>query len=34
MHISNRAIEMNYSPIRKLIPLADDAKKGGLKSTL
>lgn len=31
MHISNRAIEMNYSPIRKLIPLADDAKKRGLK---
>ena len=31
MHISNRAMEMNYSPIRKLIPLADDAKKRGIK---
>lgn len=27
MHISKRAMEMNYSPIRKLIPLADEAKK-------
>ena len=27
MHISNRAMEMNYSPIRKLIPLADEAKE-------
>ena len=31
MHISKRAMEMNYSPIRKLIPLADEAKKRGIK---
>ena len=31
MHISNRAKKMNYSPIRKLIPLADEAKKRGIK---
>lgn len=31
MKISNRAIEMNFSPIRKLIPLADEAVKRGIK---
>lgn len=31
MKISNRAIEMNFSPIRKLIPLADEAAKKGIK---
>jgi len=31
MKISNRAIEMNFSPIRKLIPLADEAEKRGVK---
>ena len=31
MKISNRAIEMNFSPIRKLIPLADEAEKRGIK---
>ena len=32
MKISNRAIEMNFSPIRKLIPLADEAEKRGVKT--
>ena len=27
MNISNRALEMNFSPIRKLIPLADEAAR-------
>lgn len=31
MNISNRALEMNFSPIRKLIPLADEAAKKGIK---
>ncbi|MDO4588542.1 MAG: pyridoxal phosphate-dependent aminotransferase [Fusobacterium sp.] len=31
MKISNRALEMNFSPIRKLIPLADEATKKGIK---
>ncbi|WP_349763933.1 pyridoxal phosphate-dependent aminotransferase [Fusobacterium sp. SYSU M8D902] len=31
MKISNRALEMNFSPIRKLIPLADEAEKRGIK---
>lgn len=31
MKISNRAMQMNFSPIRKLIPLAEDAEKRGLK---
>lgn len=31
MKISNRALEMNFSPIRKLIPLADEAAKKGIK---
>lgn len=31
MNISKRAQEMNFSPIRKLIPLADEAEKRGLK---
>lgn len=31
MHISDRARKMNYSPIRKLIPLADEARKKGIK---
>ncbi|MGO2119043.1 MAG: aminotransferase class I/II-fold pyridoxal phosphate-dependent enzyme, partial [Fusobacterium sp.] len=30
MHISQRASTMNYSPIRKLIPLADAAKAQGV----
>ncbi|WP_291256859.1 pyridoxal phosphate-dependent aminotransferase [Fusobacterium sp.] len=31
MKISNRALEMNFSPIRKLIPFADEAEKRGIK---
>ena len=31
MNISNRALEMNFSPMRKLIPLADEAAKKGIK---
>lgn len=31
MNLSKRALEMNFSPIRKLIPLADAAEKKGLK---
>ena len=31
MNISNRALEMKFSPIRKLIPLADEAAKKGIK---
>lgn len=31
MHISKRVKSMNYSPIRKLIPLADEARKKGIK---
>nr|WP_307775064.1 pyridoxal phosphate-dependent aminotransferase [uncultured Cetobacterium sp.] len=31
MKLSKRAIEMNFSPIRKLIPLADAAEARGLK---
>lgn len=31
MNISNRAMIMNFSPIRKLIPLAEDAEKRGIK---
>lgn len=31
MNISNRALEMNFSPIRKLIPLVDEAAKKGIK---
>lgn len=31
MNISNRALEMNFSPIRKLIPFADEAAKKGIK---
>lgn len=31
MHISDRALVMNYSPIRKLIPLADAAREKGIK---
>ena len=30
-HISNKAIEMPSSPIRKLVPFAEDAKKRGTK---
>ncbi|MBO5984287.1 MAG: pyridoxal phosphate-dependent aminotransferase, partial [Rikenellaceae bacterium] len=29
-HISERAIRMPASPIRKLVPLADDAKRRGV----
>lgn len=31
MNISKRAMEMNFSPIRKLIPLAEEAEKKGVK---
>ena len=31
MNISTRALDMNFSPIRKLIPLADEASKKGIK---
>ncbi|MCY6959074.1 pyridoxal phosphate-dependent aminotransferase [Clostridium brassicae] len=31
MKISNRVLNMNFSPIRKLVPLADDARARGLK---
>lgn len=31
MHISKRALEMNYSAIRKLMPLAQAAQEKGLK---
>lgn len=31
MKISKRAEEMGYSPIRKLIPYADEAEKRGIK---
>ncbi|MDP4143051.1 MAG: pyridoxal phosphate-dependent aminotransferase [Bacillota bacterium] len=31
MKLSNRILEMDFSPIRKLVPLANDAEKRGLK---
>ncbi|MCY6369188.1 pyridoxal phosphate-dependent aminotransferase [Clostridium ganghwense] len=31
MKISNRVLNMNFSPIRKLVPFANDAKKRGIK---
>lgn len=31
MKISNRVLNMNFSPIRKLVPLANEAKRRGLK---
>ena len=30
MKLSKRALEMNFSPIRKLIPLADAAEAKGI----
>ena len=31
MKLSNRVLNMNFSPIRKLVPLAQDAEKRGIK---
>ncbi|HQW83877.1 MAG TPA: pyridoxal phosphate-dependent aminotransferase, partial [Ferruginibacter sp.] len=31
LKISNRAVQMPASPIRKLVPFAEDAKKRGTK---